>query len=630
MEKAKIPTYKMVRELPSGVKVVKTINGIPLYNMNIFQNIMSWNQHNLDIPATEYFGNSVTYRELPSIVENYAKGFDRLGIDKDSIITMSLPVSNEYIFSLFAIAKIGAISNNVNFLFLRNDLKTYTALKNSDTLITLDFYLPFIVDQIKDSGIKNIILTSLNDYLPEERKDYFCDLGKLPKAIRDKIKNPDVLSQCISSIRNLRGINFIRMSDIISEGQKSKNQWIDAKVDIEKDSIYSYTSGTTGPPKCIVFKEQAPNAIIEMHNGLDLKESVGDRSLLVIPSSHSTGMFYATYLQMAKGKTLVLQPIYDKNTFAQDLEKFHINHTLAAGSFYISNVEKSVDLSNLTRPCSGGEPITKSNVHQINSWLNRCGCNEKIAIGGGSGEVGSSALTSYELEAKNKTNETGTPIPGVYVKIVDPNTGQEVKSGQRGIIHISSAASSDRYLNDKQATDRYYYTDSNGINWVNLDDITVQNSDGSFSMLGRASDSYIDDNGNTVYLFDIEYSLDKEDPVLEWEITAFSIGGGSYAKVAQAVLKNDYSGNKSDIVNLLCSKYLIDAVKFYDYFETSEVTGKRDYQILKNDRMGYYAPCDENRLYRIDFSIDSAPAKQVIEKSNIDSCGHTLKKVKNN
>ena len=115
------PTYKMVRELPKNVKVVKSINGIDLYNINTFQNIMSWNQHNLDVTAFEYFGNKITYGQLPKFVDEYAKGFDSLGIKKDSIITLSLPVCNEYYLSLFATLNLGAISNNVNFLFLRNN-----------------------------------------------------------------------------------------------------------------------------------------------------------------------------------------------------------------------------------------------------------------------------------------------------------------------------------------------------------------------------------------------------------------------------------------------------------------------------------------------------------------------------
>ena len=260
----KIPTYKMVRELPSDIKVVKEINGIPLYNMNVFQNIMSWNQHNLEVPALEYFGNQITYGQLPTFVDEYAKGFSSLGIKKDSIVTMSLPVSNEYVLSLFATSNLGAISNNVNFLFLRNNLARYTLEKKSDTIIILDMYLPLIANQLKNSGVKNVILTSLNDYLPEEKKAYFSDLSKLPEKIREVIEDKNKMAEFMSDMKELKNVNFINMHEIIEVGKKNKNKIIYPDVDINKDSIYSYTSGTTGEPKCIVFKEQSPNAIIEM------------------------------------------------------------------------------------------------------------------------------------------------------------------------------------------------------------------------------------------------------------------------------------------------------------------------------------------------------------------------------
>ena len=430
------------------------------------------------------------------------------------------------------------------------------------------------------------------------------------------------MTQAMSEIAKLRHINFINMNEIVKVGQETKNEIKYPEVDIKKDSIYSYTSGTTGDPKCIVFNEQSPNAIIEMHKGLDLRDYVGDRSLVVIPPSHATGMFYATYIQLAKGKTLVLQPIYDKKTFAKDLKDFKINHTLSAGSFYLeaaANADiKSGDLKELSRPCSGGEPISKANVNLINKWLEKGGSPEKIAIGGGAGEVGSSALTSYELNPDTKTNETGYPIPGVFVKIVDPKTGKEVKQGERGIIHISSAAASDRYLNNKEATDNYFYYDENGIRWANLGDIAVQNPDGSYSMLGRSSDSYVDENGETKYLFDIEYALSEDDPVIEWEITAFKANEKKTDVVAQVVLKNEYIGHEQEIVSYLCKKYNLDGVKFYDSFETSEVTGKRDYQLLKHDYNGYYSPLNEIQLICTNYSENGIVSKTVVEGSIVN------------
>ena len=118
------------------------------------------------------------------------------------------------------------------------------------------------------------------------------------------------------------------------------------------------------------------------------------------------------------------------------------------------------------------------------------------------------------------------------------NINLEVKKGERGIIHISSAASADRYLDNEEATNAYYYYED-GVKWANLGDIAVQNQDGSYSMLGRSTDSYVDEFGERHYLFDIEYSLDIEDPVIEWEISAFK-NGTKHDIVAQIIMKPEY------------------------------------------------------------------------------------------
>ena len=601
----RLPSHKMVRELPNNAKKVVSINGIDLYSINTFQNIMSWNQKNLDVPAFDYFGTTITYGELPRYVEEQAKGFDSIGIDVGTIVTVSLPVTIECYLSLFALVNLGAISNNVNFLFLRNNLAKYTTDKKSDTLIIPDIYLPLIADQLKNTKLKNVILTSLSDYLPEEKKALFTDLSKFPQKVREFLEDSEKMKKAAADIADSKEIRFIKMSELIQMGRESIKNVSYPPVNLYRDSIYSYTSGTTGEPKCIVFTEQSPNAIIEMHNGLNLRDYVGDRSLVVIPPSHATGMFYAAYLQLAKGKTLVLQPIYDKKTFAEDLRDFRINHTLSAASFYLEAVAQDIikagELKALTRPCSGGEPITKSNVFLINEWLKRAGCPEKIAIGGGSGEVGSSALTSYELNPDTKTNETGYPIPGVYIKIVDPETGVKVRKGERGIIHVSSAASCDRYLDNPEATSDLFYIDKNGVRWANLGDIAVENYDGSISMLGRSSDSYIDEDGQRKYLFDIEYALSLDDPVLEWEITAFQTDSDKTDVVAQVVLKKEYVGKEESVAKNICEKYHLDGIKFYDSFEVSEVTGKRDYQLLKHDYTGYYKIDCSGNFHMIDY-----------------------------
>ena len=599
-----IKTHELKRRLPEWARVVKDINGVPVYNINIFQNIVSWNVDNSDVPAFDYYGTIIKYGELPEIVNDYIKAFRRLGIGEKDVVTLCLPVSIENMISLLALNCMGAISNNVNYLFLKSDFDLYTKDKNSNSLIILDAFLPAIIDKIKDSEIKNIVITSLSDYLPEDNKHIFEHMSDLPDTLKEVFDNENAVFECKKKIVLMQNKNFIRFPEILEEGKMDEDFWEDKPVDVERDVSYSYTSGTTGIPKCIVYKEQSTNAFIEMHNGIDTKDYVGERVFQAIPLTHSTGERVSGYLQLAKGKTLCPQPIYNKETFGIDLMKSKCNWVLATPSFYLAAVAKGViaddALSSVTRPSSGGEPVTKSNIRLIDEWLKRNGCKVRFALGGGSSEDGSGVLFTYNMDEDEKTNETGYPIePFIKVKILNED-GTVVKKGERGYLHISSPAAADRYLDDEAATQKRWYMDKEGIRWSITGDIAVQNPNGSYNILGRATDSYISESGEVKYLFDIENSLDINAPVLEWEITAHNTMNGTYV-VGQVVLKESFLGTKYDAVKFLCEKYALDSVKVYEKFDTNDVTAKRDFQKLENDKKGYLKPISDGRFQVISY-----------------------------
>ena len=64
------------------------------------------------------------------------------------------------------------------------------------------------------------------------------------------------------------------MEDLIEIGKNSLDPLYFGPVDIDRDVSYSYTSGTTGKPKCIVYKELSANALIEMHTGMILFKNI--------------------------------------------------------------------------------------------------------------------------------------------------------------------------------------------------------------------------------------------------------------------------------------------------------------------------------------------------------------------
>lgn len=600
----RIPTHKLVRKLPEWAKVVRNVNDVDIYNISILDNIISWTHSIPDVAAIDYYGTVITFGELPEIVRWYVNGLKFIGVKAGDVVTLCMPVSVENNILLFALNKMGVIQNSPNFLFLRNDFKTYTEQKKSDTLIILDAYLPFVIDYLEECHIKNVILTNLSYYLPDTKKDLFNKMDDLPEKLQEVFCDRNKHEECIRKIPYLTSVTFWKMEEIIEKGKISEEPLYFGPVDIDRDVSYSYTSGTTGKPKCIVYKEASANALIELHIGINTKDYVGDRCFQSIPLTHATGERFCGYLQMARGKTMVPQPIYNKDAFGKDLMESGCNWATVAPSFYLAGVAQGLiapdAFKNVTRPCSGGEPVTKSNVVLIDNWLRMNGCKTRLSIGGGAAEDGSSTITSYFMDEESKTNETGYPVePGIRAKVVDEN-GNIVPRGERGIFHVTSPAAADRYLDDPEATAHRWYVDKDGIRWGNTEDIAVQNPNGSFSILGRASDSYTDENGEIHYLFDIEYSLEAYDPVVEWEISAHSTDSGTYV-VGQVILKDEFKNKQKEVIGTPCKKYNLDSVKIYEKFESSEVTGKRDYQLLKDDKEGYYC-IREGELCKISYS----------------------------
>ncbi|MGX8703671.1 MAG: AMP-binding protein [bacterium] len=609
-------TSKIVRKFPEWARVEKTINGLSIYNMNIFDNIMTFNQDNLDGDAINYFGTHITYGELPALREAYARGLMLAGVKKGDVVTICLPVSVENTMLLFAVDLLGAISNNVNFLYLKHDFLTYTRDKKSHIIITLDAFLPYFVDHLGNGGVDKVIIMSLDDYLPEKRKGLFLDTSEMPKKMQEVFDIHQIM-ECLLNLDKIKGVNFIKLDELKKAGAVSQMPLPLGPTELDRDVSYYYTSGTTGAPKCVVYKEYSLNAYIEMHAGLDTQNVVGERNFQCIPLTHMTGERVCTFMPLARGGVLVPQPIYNKQTFARDLAATKCNCVVATASFYMQAVKQGVmdpeALANLTRPGSGGEPITKSAVAKVDRWLRANGCRVRYSLGGGASEEGGVTLVTYFMDEKTKTNETGLPLePHVRVKLVDDDGNLITANEVKGNLHATSPAAADRYLDNPEATAARWYVDENGIKWGVTGDIAVRHADGSYNILGRASDSYVDEDGKRVYLFDIEYSLDESDPVLEWEISAFKNECGGYDVVGQIVMDPACSTPKNELVDYFCKKYKLDAVKFYPEFELGEVTSKRDFVLLAHDYRGYVSPCDEHHHYLVDYSEDGTTIRRKI------------------
>ncbi len=84
---------------------------------------------------------TVSYDELNSISDNLALAFIKMGIEKGDNVAIWLPNCLEWIFTFFALGKIGAVTVPINTRFKKNEVDYILKQSNSKILIMMDkFY----------------------------------------------------------------------------------------------------------------------------------------------------------------------------------------------------------------------------------------------------------------------------------------------------------------------------------------------------------------------------------------------------------------------------------------------------------------------------------------------------------
>ena len=229
---------------------------------------------------------------------------------------------------------------------------------------------------------------------------------------------------------------------------------------------------------------------------------------------------------------------------------------------------------------------------QINEKMRKAGVKKDLIIGYGMSEFGT--MTMFNMDIEGRTNESGMLMPFVEAKIVNPITNESVGINEKGIIKISTPAIMKCYLNNTEATEKFLEVE-NGTVWGNTGDVATVDEKGVYRVLGRSTDSFIDSNGNIVYLFEIENKIASNKYVKECELVPLTIDG-KVVPVAHIVLEESAKCLPIDVLSVINAECVEEftnpeaipyAYKLRDKFPTSPISGKRDYETLKYETENY-------------------------------------------
>ncbi len=185
-----------------------------------------------------------------------------------------------------------------------------------------------------------------------------------------------------------------------------------------------YTSGTTGRSKgaMLTHENLASNASVLV----DLWRFTADDVLIhALPVFHTHGLFVATNVALLAGATMIFQPRFDADAVIAALPR--ATSLMGVPTFYTRLLEHP----GLTRAAtahmrlfvSGSAPLL-GETHQ--RWRETTG----HAILERYGMTETNMITSNPYEGERRAGTVGFPLPGVCLRIADPDAGAALAAGR--------------------------------------------------------------------------------------------------------------------------------------------------------------------------------------------------------
>lgn len=214
---------------------------VPLPECSLYELLYARNKDNLQDYALDYFGKKMTFKTFFNRIDEAAKAFHALGVKEGeivSIVSVSTPVS---VICLYAINKIGAVSNYLNVLADTDDLRSFFIEAKSKVVVTLDLFAEKVLSAAESSSVEHVIVFSVELGMPLATKlGYRAKEGR----VRLPVGNPMLLL----------------WKDFVNKAAGKPE--IRCNKDPHKLCLLTHTGGTTGEPKAVMLTDYALNAVV--------------------------------------------------------------------------------------------------------------------------------------------------------------------------------------------------------------------------------------------------------------------------------------------------------------------------------------------------------------------------------
>jgi acyl-CoA synthetase (AMP-forming)/AMP-acid ligase II len=410
-----------------------------------------------DVPGRRCFvteQGSLTFAEVNARVNRVASELARLGVGKGDRVALFATDSPQYIETLLACLKLGAVYVPLNYRLARPELQTLLRTAAPKVLFFSDRY----TDLVRALDVPGLIATISHDSASG-------DLG---------------------------------YADLLARGTAAE---IDTDVSDDDTVCLAFTSGTTGVPKGVVHSHRFGRHLAALSiSSARLTRTTFHYS--AAPHFHIAGMYYLL-CGIARGYTSLVLPAFDPAAVGRWMASGGLDDVFLVpamiDSLLAEPIVQEAEFRGLHTIVYGGSPMSPRLLRRA---LDRFGCDFINAFGAGT-EAGIQAVLTPEdhrlalAGREHLLGSIGKPAQGVDLRLCDDDL-HDVPDGEVGEIVTRADAVMDGYLGQPEESAKTLVD-----GWFRGGDLAWRDKDGYLYLAGRKNDMIIR-GGENIYPIEIE------------------------------------------------------------------------------------------------------------------------------
>lgn len=436
-------------------------------------------------------GQTISFSELDSLTRQFAAYLMNNGFKPGDAIAIMMPNLLQYPVALFGILRAGMTVVNVNPLYTARELKHQLNDSQAKAIIIVENFAHTLDKVVADTGIQEVLLTSLADMLPAPKRWVVNFVVKHVKKM--------VPSYSLSGAKSFMSV--------LKAGEKLTYER--PEINNQDLAFLQYTGGTTGVSKGAMLTHRNMIANLEQVSGLLSTVITPGKDLVVtaLPLYHIFALLANCLLFLKFGcPNLLITNPKDMPGFVKELEKYPFAilpgvNTLFNGLLNTPGFS-DLDFSNFKFGLGGGMAVQRPVAEK---WQKVTGT--VLLEGYGLTECSPVvAVNPPQLEAYK--GAIGLPVPSTDIMLIDDN-GNEVGVGESGELWVKGPQVMKGYYNRPEASDEIFKD-----GWLATGDIARCDEEGYFYIVDRKKDMILV-SGFNVFPNEIEEVAAMHDAVLE-------------------------------------------------------------------------------------------------------------------